>query len=241
MVKLVGLIPVLTAVQGLPETIGSSVARSVRAARWVNTGPRGPGGADMTDWDAANLLLGITCSDQAKDAGFAVPRYRDLFGRVIGPMTTSERREPDPDKPGWGRIIPPESLCPEPLRWLTDTARGLTLGQALDRLIGMAREGTLQTLFRELAGKRYPEPNIDKAIGRGEVYLRLEFQRPRPGAIVTFGEHGAGSGPYLATEFGYQSARETIEELDRLQTGDRTETVTVSHRTIFALGEAQRQ
>jgi hypothetical protein len=230
MVKLVGLIPAFTAIQGLAEATGVGMARRVREAGFITSGPRGPGGAEMVDSDAANLLLGGTCSDEIKEAGVAVWRYRALFGR----------------------IIPTESLCPEPMRWLGETAQGLTLGMALDRLIGMARTGELQTLFRDLAGKHVgaqgPERDaiIDKVINDlGVVYLRLEFRRPRPGATITFGEAGAGPrsgpGPYLVTDFGYQSALETIEELDRLQTGDRTETVTVSHRTLFALGETLRQ
>jgi hypothetical protein len=233
MVKLVGLIPAFTAIQGLAEATGVGMARRVREAGFITSGPRGPGGAEMVDSDAANLLLGGTCSDEIKGAGVAVWRYRALFGRSL------PTESPRPD-------------CPEPMRWLGETAQGLTLGMALDRLIGMARTGELQTLFRDLAGKHVgaqgPERDavIDKAINDlGVVFLRLEFRRPRSGATITFGEAGAGPrpgrGPYLVTDFGYQSEFETTEELDRLQTGDRMETVTVSHRTLFALGEALRQ
>src|SRR5687767_1385308 len=78
MVKLSGLLPVATASQGLPASAGVTVTRSLRPAGLLNSGGRGPGAAEMTDADATNLLLGLTCSDQAKNAAVAVARYRAL-------------------------------------------------------------------------------------------------------------------------------------------------------------------
>jgi hypothetical protein len=234
MVKLAGLIPVAAAAQGLPEAMVFGSARKVREAGGITSGPRGPGGAEMTEQDATNLLLGITCAAQIKDAGDAAQVYRHLFGLVKRHMIARDTG-------------PPVSLCPEPLRWLAQTAQGQTLGDALDRLIGMARTGELQSLFRDLADKHVGgegadrEARIDRAIDElGAVNLRIEFRRPRPGVTLVFSERG-GTEPYLEVEFGYLSAMETPEEMDRRETGDRVETVTITNRTIFALGEALRQ
>lgn len=238
MVKLAGIIPVLAKAQGMPEATVLSVTRSVRTARYVNTGPRGPGGAEMTDWDAANLLLGVTCAAMAKDAGAAVHRYHSLVADTAE-VWTKEGREPLPDGPDMDRVSL-KNLCPEPMQWLGSTARGLLLGDALERLIAMARTGDLQEVFRELVRPHYHEDAIDRVINElGEVYLKLEFRRPRPSGTIAFGMRGAN--PFVSVSFSHRSELEMSEELDALQVGDRTETVTVTHRTIFALGEALRR
>jgi hypothetical protein len=231
MVKLTGLVSILTAAQERPEASGTTVVRSLRPAGLISSGGRGPGGADMTDQDATNLLLGMTCSDQAKNAAEAVPLYRGLFGHVTDHKTTGRGTDADPYM----------SLCPESLRWLSDTAQGLTLGMAIDRLISMAREGKLQLLFRDLAGSQVAqgvpdrEARIDRAIDElNMVSLRLDFRRPRPGATISFP-------PYLTVDFNYQrEVPDKRKTLDSIQTGDRTDTTTITHRTIFALGEALR-
>jgi hypothetical protein len=192
----------------------------------------------MTDADATNLLLGLTCADQAKDAAIAVERYRALVADTAE-VWTEQVREPMPDRPGVDRITL-KNMCPEPMQWLCSTARGPNLGDTIERLIGMARTGELQALFRELVSPNYHENEIDRVINElGEVYLRLDFRRPRPGANITFGMRLAR--PFVSVSFGHRSELETTEELDALQTGDRTEAVTVTHRTLFALGEALRQ
>jgi hypothetical protein len=241
MAKIGDLIPATAVAVGASDNPVREKARRVREAGYIQTGSAGRyGGAEMTEWDAANLLLGLTCSEQAKDAGAAVQRYRHLFLSTAD-VWTKEVREPHPDHPGMGRVTI-ESLCPEPMRWLGETAQGLLLGDVLDRLIGMARTGELQALFRELVIRQGVPDNaesIAKAIGLGMVHLKLEFQRPRPGGTIVFGERHAR--PYLSVEFGHLSALESVEELDALQTGDLIETAKITHRTIFALGEVLRQ
>lgn len=245
MVKFSGLAPIITNILGLPEPTAETVARSLRPAGLLNSKGRGLGGASMTSWDLSNMLLGMTCSEQFKEAGEVVPFYRYLFGQTKRHMLAPEQREPVVDGNGLVRVLPPESLCPEPMQWLADTAQGQTLGDALDRLFDMAHEGTLQTLFRQLASRHVGgegadrEARFDRAIELGMIYLRIEFSRPRPRVVITFGDDLMP--PFLQVEFGAQGAMETSEQLDRRQIGDRVVTVTVTHKTIFALGEALRR
>jgi hypothetical protein len=219
--------------------------RSLRPAGLINTSGRGPGGAEMTDWDATNLLLGAICSDQAKDAAIAVRRYRAMRYSAK-PMLAPEVREQIPDKPGWAPVKARESLCPEPLRWVSESVQHLDLGGLLDGLIGMARTGDLQALFHELAIERLPDgvpaqdAAIDKAIDLGVVYLKLDFQRPRPSGRIVLGMKGHHQGHFLEVEFGNLSTWESNEDLDSLQTGYLVDTATIPHQVIFALGEALR-
>jgi hypothetical protein len=252
MTKLGDLVRAAASVSGVPDKTVKEKARLIRQAGFIQTGSVGRyGGADMTEGDASNLLLAISCTPYVADAPEIVLLYRHLFGLTKEHMTAPGQSLPVPDKPGWFKTEPRESLCPEPLRWLGQAAQGQTLGDALYRLIGMAHTGELQNLFRDLAGKHVGAQGadrdavIDMAIrDLGVVFLKLEFRRPRPGAVIVFGEAGAGPrpsrGPYLEVEFGHSSALETPEEMDSRKIGDRLETVTITHRTIFALGEALR-
>jgi hypothetical protein len=221
MVKLAGFAPVVTGALGRPESVGFTLVRAIRPEKLISTGGRGPGGADMVDGDATNLCLGLICSDQLKDAATVIKRYRA--------MRYSANATP---------------MCPEPLRWIPQSSQRLDLGGLMDGLIGMAREGTLQVLLRQLAAEQLPagvpdlETRIDKAIDLGMVSLKLEFQRPRPAGRIAFGVQRHS---LLNIDFGLLSTWESEEELNSLQTGDLVETATITHRTIFALGEALRQ
>jgi hypothetical protein len=203
--------------------------RQARQAGYIQTGMAGRyGGAEMTERDATNLLLALTCAMQVKEAGNAVQLYRSLFGEVIQHKMAGRGTDTEPYM----------SLCPEPVRWLSNTAQGLTLGMAIDRLIGMAREGELQALFRDLVikqGVQDHEAWIDRAINLPNmVSLKLEFRRPRPGATIAFGR-------YLTVDFNYRREMPDRQQaLDSLEGDDCIDTKTISHRTIFALGEALR-
>lgn len=220
MAKLGNLVQTTAEVTGNAQPRVKETARRVREAGYIQTGSLGRyGGADMMPTDAANLLLGLLCVTNVVDSAAAIPLYRGLFGEIA---QRSPRSAPQ---------------CPEPLRWLSDTALGLTLGMALDRLIGMACEGTLQALFRELAGQQVAEgvpdheTRIDRAIDLGLVSLKLEFRHPKPAAAISFP-------PYLTVKF--NDERTPPEKRVALNVGDRTDTATITHRTIFALGEALR-
>jgi hypothetical protein len=239
MTKIGDLIQTAADVTALPASKVKEKARQVREAGYMQTGSAGRyGGADMTERDAANLLLGLTCTEYTADAGAAVHRYHGLV-IDFADVWTEEIHEPIPDRPNMVRKTL-KNLCPKPMQWLGVTSRGLLLGDTLERLIGMARTGEIQAIFRELViSQNFHEDAIDRVINElGAVYLKLEFRRPRPGANIMFGMRGER--PFVSASFGHRSELETSEELDRLQVGHFVTTTTIPHQVIFALGEALR-
>jgi hypothetical protein len=117
MAKLADLIPCVADALGLEEKSVSHGARVLRDAGLISTGGRGYGGAEMTNADAANLLIGLLGADTLLGAPEAVAKFRRL-----------ERH---------GRT----HALPAPLAFLATS--GMTFGEALESLIGAARRGAL--------------------------------------------------------------------------------------------------
>lgn len=82
MPKLSELIPLMAETLAVPENTVGVIARHARAAGAISSAGRGPGGAEMTATDCANLLiavLGCHIGGQAKDAGNIIQVNRDAW------------------------------------------------------------------------------------------------------------------------------------------------------------------
>ena len=113
MAKLSDLIPTLAQVLPMPEQTVAVIARALRQERLISTGGRGPGAADMTPDDCANLLLAIMAADQVKDAVDAVRRVPQfpVDGAVHCRDAAADGEEDDwlPLPPAMRRLL----RCPE--------------------------------------------------------------------------------------------------------------------------------
>lgn len=72
MAKLAQLIEGTARTSGLPLGTVNLAARHLREAGLIASGGRGPGGAEMSYRDAANLLIGVASAMTVKDAPFIV-------------------------------------------------------------------------------------------------------------------------------------------------------------------------
>lgn len=81
MATLSQLVDVVAAVEGIDPERVTAIARAVREAGLVTTGGRGPSAAQMTERDAANLLIAVNTADIARNAPEIVGRYRALESR----------------------------------------------------------------------------------------------------------------------------------------------------------------
>lgn len=85
--KLSDLVPVMASALGCNETTLGVIARHLRVGGMITSKGRGPGAADMSAADCANLLLGVLVTHvgvQGKDAAAAIPMVRSL---VIQPRS----------------------------------------------------------------------------------------------------------------------------------------------------------
>lgn len=127
MPKLSGLIPILAQVLAIPEQSVAMFARHLRESRLISTGGRGPGGAEMSARDCANLLIALLGGSYAKDAAKTVRNYRRITA--------------SPEWPAWDldHLDLPE-LKKLPLEH--------QFGRALEALILAAKKGTLEAALQ---------------------------------------------------------------------------------------------
>lgn len=79
--KLSDLVPVMASALGYNETTLGVIARHLRVGGMLTSKGRGPGAAEMSVGDCANLLMGVLVTHvnvQGKDAAAAIPVMRSL-------------------------------------------------------------------------------------------------------------------------------------------------------------------
>lgn len=246
MAKLSQMIPVLAEALARDEAAVSHCARVLRDSGLISSGGRGPGGAEMTNQDATNLLIGAIGTDVTKDAPSAVVKFRRIAVWITDqPMV--EERTVDAD----GSIRTSYSASPpEALAFLS--GRGLALGDALEKLLSGARRGDIQILFADMAARFVPDGAKDPLASlayfmSNNIRLAIELQRPLCRAkicLVEIGEHRWDAirrehTPVLCAQFVPPWGKNPDADRRRFSigrsSGDRIVTETITHRTIFAL------
>jgi hypothetical protein len=78
------LVETLANATGIPQSTVFAYGRFAREAGFVSQKGRGRGAAEMTERDAANLLIAVGATDITREAGSVVEKYRHLRGSVAG-------------------------------------------------------------------------------------------------------------------------------------------------------------
>jgi hypothetical protein len=95
MATLGALVDIVAAAEGISRERVEAIARAVREAGLIATHGRGSSAAQMTETDAANLLIAVNAAETARAAPETVRRFRALradnksqheFGRVLEEM-----------------------------------------------------------------------------------------------------------------------------------------------------------
>lgn len=211
MAKLSDLIPTLAQVLPMPEQTVAVIARALRQERLISTVGRGPGAANMTPDDCANLLLAIMAADQVKDAVDAVHRFRALTMEAVHCQDSMAEE----DQEGW---LP----LPSTMRRLLVVRN---FGEMLSGLIEAARDGTLDAA---LTGVAIP-------------FMKIEVERRFRAATVSIAGSRDGLIPdmtVMIASFGMPDGpeRQQMEQEDFGVGGDAMITFAVGQRTINALG-----
>jgi len=103
MATLSQLVAGIAAVEGIdPERVGA-IARAIREHGFIRTSGRGTSAAQMSETDAANLLIAANMADTARTAPAAVAQYRGLkakpnkqtseFGGELEEMISAVKQE----------------------------------------------------------------------------------------------------------------------------------------------------
>ncbi len=221
MAKLSTLIPICAHVMDLPDRTVAIYARYLREGRLISTGGRGPGGADMTPRDCANLLIAIMGTNLVKDAAKAVPKYRPL---VAG-------------RQQW-------RLPNMPLPALTRLSEFHQFGVALEALITAAMDGSLESAL-EAASKKHEKVQISNApiievTVRGPLPIAdISVRAPEWGENVTYTQPN----PWLRTDKPPKRAIKRWEKKieRRGPWGDLQQIRLVSTQTIQTLGQLLRK
>ncbi len=219
MAKLSDLIPATASVLGVPEKTVAIYARHLREARLITTGGRGPGGADMTPRDCANLLIAIMGAEYAKDAAQVIKKYR--------PIVTGGK---------W-------RLSKMPIDALTQLPEHHQFGNALEALITAATDGSLEQAL-EVVSERVRElrsvfPLTFSVSIMGPVPVaRISISAAEWSEEVPYSEPD----PWLKTDKPPKTAvRKWEKKMERLgPMGDLEQARIVSTRTILALGQLLR-
>lgn len=101
MATLGALVETVAAAEGINRERVEAIARAVREASLIATHGRGPSAAQMSETDAANLLIAVNAAETARAAPETVRRFRALrtnnrnrheFGRVLEEMIAAAAR-----------------------------------------------------------------------------------------------------------------------------------------------------
>ena len=214
MAKLSDLIPRTAAVLGLPESSVALYGRYLREARMISTGGRGPGGAEMTPQDCANLLMALMIAEHAKDASFAVRLGAYLIvEKPIWVETYSAKN------PHWHPL--PKELC--------FLASPLTFYTHLVHLIKMAQSGELQSVIGKII-----RPQLRIEFGRPVPFAQI--------SLGGEDENGKGIGYFHSHALVANDAPKDVLDFVGIhhENSDLRTISTVSQKTIFAFGELLR-
>jgi hypothetical protein len=210
-------------------------ARRLREAGLIATGPHGPAGLDLSTKDAANLLLGLCCSLEAKGAPGLVRKFREISIRP-GHEATIGRYDPAPDNP---KVMQLSKMPagPKPFHFLA--VRDTKLGDAVEKLIDLARDSTLEDTLLDLVRLQRPDAPTSIArilLNQGAARLRLTFFHVVPRVLLSV---SSGDQDVVSVEFVPEFGNIPMDQWSAWQKdGDRQIAITVSHRSLLAVGAA---
>ena len=211
----------LTNVLAIPEKSVAMYARHLREARLISTGGRGPGGAEMSPKNCANLLLAILGAKHVKDAAKAVKQFRRMIPQDHPTAWTLEDLN-----------LPALTKLPENHRF----------GRALDALIIAAMDSTLEAALQAVGRKYAGGPIMVSG------HLELIVRSPSSMAKIEFRGHGWSEHVTYSKRmpWGYRTpSREELKDWAKEfeKTGDHGDLMQdrrITARTILALGEFLR-
>lgn len=218
MAKLSGLIPVVARVLDVPEKTVAIYARHLRQARLITTSGRGPGGAEMTARDCANLLIAIMGGNYAKDAAETVARYRSIVTGVP-----------------WQKWQLPQL----PLPALKELSKHHGFGEALDALIVSAKDGSLEVAL-DAASRKFIEarlsisPRLEVTVYGPLPVARISIRASEWEEDLTY----ILPNPWMKADNPPETeVAKWTEEVDKEgPRGDLEQSRRISARTILALG-----
>ncbi len=159
MAKLAQLVTALAGVTGTPEGAVTLLARQMREAGMVSSGGRGPGGAEMTHQDCANMLLALVSRDREVSVPARVADYRRALGQYRGGAHAWDGVKNEDGSFTETR----RSTTPDIFKFLEDDGPNFTLGSALESLFEIAESGEL-TAFMVDGVKKATGLDFDDAI-----------------------------------------------------------------------------
>ena len=221
MAKLPSLVTALAEVDGRDRKAVDHIGRTIREAGYIPTGKRGSGAAEMSEREAANLLIALNGADQPKDTPLAIDRFRSL--RQFYQGTAADFRE----------YFASFDNTPEAMQNVADCQ---TFGKALEALI----EGApgLAASFHDFARKQFPGKDPSHWDTRLLAALRLEMF----GLSVTFQRYAAkielfamfGSERRVQCEVSFMQDESREDGFYGLSWPDRRVTSTIGAATLIA-------
>ncbi len=195
MATLSRLVETIAAVEGIdPERVGA-IARVVREAGLIATRGRGPSAADMSETDAANLLIAVNVAETARTAPEMVTRYRLLQASKKALETTFGAE-------------------------LENLLSAVRTQKVADVVVGLVRFVPERS---SLAWNKYSSRQYD---------FRIEFRKPNP--EVTLFVRGPWKSNVDCISFAQPDKSSSTVNMDR------EEVITITERTIFAIGALLR-
>lgn len=216
MAKLSDLIPTLAEVVGMPDTAVGAYARRLRKAGKISSGGRGPGGAEMTPRDCANLLIAV----MAGTPTYAVERIRLFRSLICAPEGLGEGSAP--------------------LLAMLKLGAGHGFADMLERLISIATESPVRKQAERMLIDGGLIPTEFPEILRPHVSVSIEIPDVR--ALLTVAWHKFEPPGYSDDLRLYYLPRKYWKNKGRSSPddpvyGDLRHEVTVHANTIDALGQ----
>ena len=203
------LVSAIAEIEGLDEGAVKLIARYAREAGYISQGSYGPGAARMTPRDAANLLIAVNATGLAKETPKALQSYSALTWR-------QKKWIPDQEV---------EADRDDPFKKLLH--EGIRLDQALEELILLATP-----IFSRVS-------MLEQFFANEHMQMTIEFSRPHPRVAFSVTYYEApededGKPEYDEIEGGYFASGEQVNEI----VSDRVDEVTITHRTLIAVGKS---
>lgn len=241
MAKLSELVKAAAKSLGRPENSVTQTARHLREAGLIRTGGRGPGGAEMTASDAANLLIGILASEEIKDSPATVLAFRQLDLHY----DLNRREENVTGEDDENITVEYRNVNLGDLDFLNQ--RGLLLGDALEQVLDLAASGALADYMtrlgiegREQAGWPVDIEQVRRLVEDGfGHHFELEFWSLTPAAWIRVHDYWSGYGnansdPLINAGFVADEGGQNF--LSNRTRGDETIKRSCGLKTILALG-----
>lgn len=221
-------------------------ARHLREAGLIASGGRGPGGAEMSPTDAANLLIGLLGSEQVKDSPMQVPHFR----RSTLHYDLSRRDETIEENEDGSTQHTYKTTDLGDMVFLDE--RGALFGDIIQQLIEFSASGGFETYLaklhleaRKIAGwDRVDDELLARRIVRSDSGFSIELMPYSFGARIVLldywsGHNNVAHDPLIDAGFvASDDARKHTSERRAASYCDEKLVRGCSGRTILAIGDA---